>query len=59
MRFVCDLEISTRVYNEFKEWYPKTYPDFTGTIHRSAKELGVAEIIDEEHGLREYRFMRI
>lgn len=59
MRFICELEISTKVYEKFRKWYFKAHPGFIGTIRRSVKELGVAEIIDEEHGLREYRFMRV
>ena len=59
MRFICDLEISTKVYEKFKEWFLKKHPDFKGIIRRSAKEFGIAEIIDEKQNLREYRFMGI
>ena len=59
MRFMCDLEISTEQYNKFKEWYLGKYPNFKGTIRRSATEFGVAEIIDENQDLRRYRFSRI
>ena len=56
---MCDLEISTEAYEKFKKWFSKNYPNFKGTIRRSAKEFGVAEIIDEKQNLREYRFCRI
>ena len=59
MRFICDLEISAKVYEKFKEWYLKEHPDFKGTIRRSVKELGIADIIDENQNLKEYRFCRI
>jgi len=59
MRFMCDLEMSTKIYEKFKEWYFKEHPDFKGTIRRSVKEFGIAEIIDENQNLREYRFCRI
>lgn len=59
MRFICDLEISAKTYKKFKEWYLKEYPDFRGIIRRSVKEFGIAEIIDENQNLSEYRFMRI
>ena len=57
MRFICDLEISTKVYKKFKEWYLKDHPNHT--VRRSVREFGIAEIIDENQKLREYRFMRI
>ena len=59
MNFACDLEISTKIYEKFKEWYLKKHLDFKGIVRRSARQLGVAEIIDEDQNLKSYRFMRI
>ena len=56
MLFLSDVEISKEVFKKFVVWYRKNY-NFSGIIRRSARSLGIAEIIDEDQNLIEYRFM--
>ena len=56
---LCDTDIAYDVFCKFKDWYFKTNPNFKGIVRWSAKSLGIAEIIDENQNLKEFRFMRI
>ena len=56
MQFMSDIETSREVFEKFVEWYRKEY-SFSGIIRRSARGLGIAEIIDGDQKKREYRFI--
>ena len=58
MFFQCEVDISAEVFEQFTAWHKKTYPDFKGTIRRSAESLFIAEIIDEDQNLTHFRFMK-
>jgi len=52
--FQCDIQISRRCFDHFKEQYLAKYPDFKGTIRQSDQNLWIAEVIDESDNLKTY-----
>lgn len=56
---LCDIAAGQKLFDVFKKSYLEKYPDFKGIIRWSAYDYGVAEIIDENHNLRAFRFARL